>query len=137
MFSVLTVADTKMLKHFKSPWRIRWVCTLLLIARSGDCGEPQLLPEKALHEGWISVFDCETLFGWQPTGDAKWEVVDVEVRTDGSKPGFLMTTTEWANYVLTVEFKAPASTNSGVFLRTSLKPKSPAEDCYELNIAPP
>ena len=70
--------------------------------------EPKLLPQKLLDEGWISLFDGETLFGWQPTGDAKWEVVDGEIRTSGEKPGFLMTTTEWANYELHVEFKAPA-----------------------------
>jgi hypothetical protein len=47
-----------------------------------------------------------------------------------------MTTTRWANYELHVEFKAPARTNSGVFLRTPLKPTNPAKDCFELNIAP-
>jgi hypothetical protein len=99
--------------------------------------EPKLLDQKLLDEGWISLFDGETMYGWQPTGDAKWEVVDGEIRTDGSKPGFLMTTTEWADYELHVEFKAPWKTNSGVFLRTPLKPTDPAKDCYEVNIAPP
>ena len=99
--------------------------------------EPKLLPQELLDEGWIQLFDGETLFGWQPTGEAKWEVVDGEIRTSGEKPGFLMTTTEWADYELHVEFKAPATTNSGVFLRTPLEPTDPASDCYELNIAPP
>ena len=54
-----------------------------------------------------------------------------------TKPGFLMTTTEWADYELHVEFQAPPQTNSGIFLRTPLKPTNPASDCYELNIAPP
>lgn len=111
-------------------------CLLLLASRPAICAEPKLLPQKALEDGWISLFDGETLFGWQPTGDAKWEVVDGEIRTDGSKPGFLMTTTEWANYELHVEFKAPYDANSGVFLRTPQKPTDPAKDCYELNIAP-
>ncbi len=98
--------------------------------------EPKLLPQKLLEQGWISLFDGETLFGWQPVGDATWNVVDGEIRTDGSKPGFLMTTTEWADFVLILEFKAPASTNSGIFLRTGLHPTDPAKDCYEVNIAP-
>jgi hypothetical protein len=46
-----------------------------------------------------------------------------------------MTTTQWADYELLVEFRAPAATNSGVFLRSSAEPKDPASDCYELNIA--
>ena len=84
---------------------IIWLTCLTVGA--ADCAEPKLLPQKLLDEGWISLFDGETLYGWQPTGEAKWEVVDGEIRTDGEKPGFLMTTTEWADYELHVEFKAP------------------------------
>jgi hypothetical protein len=47
-----------------------------------------------------------------------------------------MTTTEWGEYLLHVEFKAVARTNSGVFLQSPLKPIDPARNCYELNIAP-
>jgi 3-keto-disaccharide hydrolase len=111
--------------------------SVLLVASCWAVGaEPKLLPQKLLDEGWISLFDGETLFGWQPTGDAKWEVADGEVRTKGEKSGFLMTTTEWADYELHAEFKAGGKTNSGVFLRTPLKPTDPKTDCYELNIAP-
>jgi hypothetical protein len=99
-------------------------------------GEPKLLPAELLEKGWIRLFDGETLFGWKPQGEAKWEVKDGEIRTDGAKPGFLMSTTEWADYELELEFRAPAATNSGVFLRTASAPKDPAKDCYELNIAP-
>ena len=48
-----------------------------------------------------------------------------------------MTEGEYADYELHVEFKAPATTNSGIFLRTPLAPTDPATDCIELNIAPP
>jgi hypothetical protein len=109
---------------------------VLLVAHAATCGEPKLLPRELLDDGWISLFDGETLFGWQPVGEAKWDVVDGEVRTIGEKPGFLMTTTEWAEFLLDIEFKAAAKTNSGVFLRTSLNPQNPATDCYEVNIAP-
>jgi hypothetical protein len=90
-----------------------------------------------LQDGWISLFDGQTLFGWQPTNDADWHVVDGEIRvTKGSAPGWLMTTSEFADYELHVEFKAPSATNSGVFLRTPLEPTDPTTDCYEVNIAP-
>ena len=87
----------------------------------------------------LGGFRClmgETLYGWQPVGDAKWAVVDGEIRTSGEKPGWLMTTMRWADYELHVEFKADPKTNSGVFLRSALKPTDPAKDCYEVNIAP-
>ena len=51
-----------------------------------DCAEPQLLPQELLDQGWISLFDGQTLFGWEPVGDAKWEVVDGEIRTEHNDP---------------------------------------------------
>jgi hypothetical protein len=49
--------------------------------------------------------------------------------------GLLHTTTQFADYVLKVDFLAAPHTNSGIFLRTSSRPSDPAHDCYELNIA--
>lgn len=103
---------------------------------TSTAAEPKLLEQKLLDDGWISLFDGETLFGWKPSGGAKWEVVDGEIRTAAEKNGFLMTTTEWADFALHVEFKAPATTNSGIFLRSALEPSDPTNDCIELNIAP-
>jgi 3-keto-disaccharide hydrolase len=117
----------------------RVLTVLVVIAVSTHAvraAEPKLLSRELLDAGWVQLFDGETLFGWKVVGGAEWEAKDRVVRTDGAKPGFLMTTTEWANYELSVEFQAPATTNSGIFLRTPLQPKDPARDCYELNIAP-
>lgn len=120
--------------------RIHRSLTLLLVSFSlvqpSHAAEPKLLEQKLLDDGWISLFDGETLFGWQPAGEAKWEVVDGEIRTAAEKTGFLMTTTEWADFALHAEFKAPATTNSAVFLRSVLEPGDPTDDCVELNIAP-
>lgn len=116
------------------------VLTLLFVGlwffQPSRAAEPKLLDQKLLDDGWVSLFDGETMFGWKPVGEAKWEVVDGEIRTAAEKTGFLMTTTEWADFELHAEFKAPATTNSGIFLRTSLKPVDPTNDCYEVNIAP-
>ncbi len=111
-----------------------WACLIAL--QYAISAEPKLLPREQLEEGWISLFDGKTLFGWQSVGDAKWEVAGGEIRTSGEKPGWLMTTTEWADYELHAEFKADPKSNSGIFLRTPMKPTDPAKDCYELNIAP-
>lgn len=94
-----------------------------------------ITPEQAA-EGWIALFDGQSLFGWQATSDANWRVEDGEIRVDAGKEGWLMTTSEFADYELHVEFKAPPTTNSGIFLRTPLEPKDPTKDCYEVNIAP-
>ncbi len=106
------------------------------IAAPSSAAEPQLLSRDLIDDGWIELFDGETLFGWQTVGDAEWNVEDGTVSAAGDKPGWLMTTSEWGDFDLHVEFKAPAATNSGVFLRSALEPKDPTKDCYELNIAP-
>jgi hypothetical protein len=112
------------------------IVVVLTASFSAFGAEPELLSQQLLDDGWISLFDGETSYGWQTTGDAKWDIADGEIRTGGEKSGFLMTTTEWGEYLLHVEFKAAARTNSGVFLQSPLKPIDPARNCYELNIAP-
>ncbi len=111
------------------------LCFLLFITSLAAAQTEVVTPEQAA-EGWIALFDGETLFGWKSTSDANWHVEDGEIRVDSGKEGWLMTTSEFADYELHVEFKAPPTTNSGVFLRTSLDPKDPTKDCYEVNIAP-
>jgi hypothetical protein len=106
-----------------------------LTAAAEEGAPNQLTPEQVV-EGWISLFDGETLFGWTPTSKANWKVEDGAITVSEGEQGFLMTNSEFADYELYFEYKAPKSTNSGVFLRTALNPTDPAKDCYELNIAP-
>ncbi len=96
----------------------------------------QRLPIEAAREGWIRLFDGQTLFGWENAGDANWHVVDGTITVDSGDPGLLCTSVGWSDYELTLEFRADPDTNSGVFLRTPLRPSDPASDCYEVNIAP-
>jgi hypothetical protein len=98
--------------------------------------EHDQLTTDQIRDGWISLFDGQTLFGWQQVNDVDWHVVDGEIRATQGEVGYLMTTSEFADYALYLEFKAKPDTNSGIFLRTPLQPKDPAQDCYELNIAP-
>jgi len=94
------------------------------------------LPEAEVAEGWIRLFDGSTLFGWQIAGEANWRVEEGQIVVDQGEPCLLCTSVPWQNFELMLEFKADTDTNSGVFLRTPLNPENPAEDCYEVNIAP-
>lgn len=95
------------------------------------------LSEEELNEGWISLFDEQTLFGWEPGSNANWKVENGIISVDDGEPGLLCTTSEFADYVLKVDFRFAPGTNSGIFLHTPVKPTDPASDCYELNIAEP
>ncbi|WP_442485226.1 3-keto-disaccharide hydrolase [Aeoliella sp. SH292] len=95
------------------------------------------LDDDLLAGDWIQL-DNRSLFGWKATAGSKWTAKDEGGIVAGSEqPGWLMTTPEWEDFELIVDYKSAEGANSGVFIRTELEPKNPATDCYEINIAPP
>lgn len=90
-----------------------------------------------LAAGWISLFDGESLYGWEAASEADWKVVDGAITVSAGTPGLLVTTSDFGDYEFKCDFKAPEKTNSGIFLRTPLGPRDAKTDCYELNIAAP
>ncbi len=104
-------------------------------ASAADLLAARLSPEE-LADGWVRLFDGHTLFGWEIESQANWAVNDQAITVDSGENGLLCTSVAWADYELRLEFKSAADTNSGIFLRTPLKPLDPAIDCYEVNIAP-
>lgn len=95
------------------------------------------LDETALKEGWINLFDGQSLFGWSIVGKANWRVEEGIIKVDRGEKSFLCTNLKLADCELSVDFKADAKTNSGVFLRAQPSPEDVTMDCIELNIAPP
>src|SRR3972149_437234 len=106
------------------------------LAGSGLMAEaPNTLTPEELADGWILLFDGETLFGWKAATEANWEAAGGVISVSQGEPGLLVTTSQFGNYVLKVDFRSAPGTNSGVFLRTSPKPSDVTRKCYELNIA--
>ncbi len=94
------------------------------------------LSKEELDFGWIRLFDGQSMMGWKPSSNANWKVDNGTLSVDSGEKGFLFTTSRFGDFELKLEFLADEKTNSGVFMRCPLEPKSPAKDCYELNIAP-
>ncbi len=127
------------------------VCLVVAAMLSGGCNPPQAeksrpdsqgtpvaqnqLTAEEVADGWIQLFDGETLFGWTQTSDANWEVRDGSITVSEGEPGFLQTNSQFGDFELIADFKSEAGTNSGIFLHAPTSPGNPAEDCYELNIA--
>ncbi|MEO2008693.1 MAG: DUF1080 domain-containing protein [Pirellulaceae bacterium] len=103
---------------------------------SGQLPKFDVLSKDELAEGWIRLFDGETLFGWEASTNANWHIENGTITADQGERGLLCTTVDFADYVLRVDFKAHPQSNSGIFLRTPLKSSDPKTNCYELNIAP-
>ena len=96
---------------------------------------PKTLSQQELAEGWISLFDGESLYGWRAETDANWKVENGTITVDQGKAGLLRTSTQFDDFVLRVDFRSEKGTNSGIFIRTNPQPKDPGSDCYEINIA--
>jgi hypothetical protein len=97
--------------------------------------QPVMLSDAELADGWISLFDGQTLFGWTANSQADWRVEDGVIVVSSGEKGLLSTTTQFGSYVLCVDFRSEPGTNSGIFLHTPPQPLDPSADCYELNIA--
>lgn len=123
------------------PWFIiaATICTgcALGLGKEADASEHNHLTAQELAEGWILLFDGETLFGWTPAHRADWRVENGAITaSQAEEPGLLHTTSQFADFELKVDFRIELGGNSGVFLRTSPNPKPQGGRCYEVNIAP-
>lgn len=86
--------------------------------------------------GWLSLFDGQSLFGWESSSpDINWSVQDGAIVADSGPIGFLLTTIPYADYELICEYRMPAGGNSGLFLRCDSPPGNISTQCYEVNIA--
>ena len=103
----------------------------------GFLGEQGVLTKAEVMDGWIALFDGESLYGWRPQEAASFRVKDGAIVVDSGVQALLCTTTQFSDYILKLDFRSAATTNSGIFLRTSPKPENVTEACFELNIAPP
>ncbi len=78
------------------------------------------LPEPDA-EGWISLFDGETLDGWQnarrPGEPHFWRVEDGVMANDADNGRDLATTANFQDFELRIDYKTVPEGNSGVYLR--------------------
>lgn len=108
----------------------------------GDASAPEArlqfvapnLTEEELRDGWVSLFDGVSLFGWDVPEDSDWHVED-GCLVAAQEPASLLTTPfQFDDFELRCDFHLESGGNSGVFLRTAESPQSPATDTWELNI---
>ncbi len=95
------------------------------------------LTSEQLEQGWVRLFDGQSLYGWFVVGNADWQIAPEGVlKVTRGESSFLCTSFQVPNYELQVDFRSDAETNSGVFMRCGPQPQDVGLDCFELNIAP-
>jgi Domain of Unknown Function (DUF1080) len=112
------------------------LCGLALFAgcATTDPKLNQLTPAEK-NAGWVMLFDGESLAGWTPRDQARWDVVDGAITyRAGSGPGFLCTSKNYDNFELKVDFWVDEVANSGVFLRCPQSGNIGSTNAYEVNI---
>jgi Domain of Unknown Function (DUF1080) len=127
---------------------VSWLVALVLVIAQAALAQnaskkvvdpPKVLSAAELAEGWIALFDGETLFGWKAHSKADWQVKNGAIFVSAGERGLLCTSVQFDNYILKADFRAAKDTNSGFFLRTApvVGMNDITTKCYELNIAPP
>jgi len=85
-----------------------------------------------------SLFNGYDLTGWTVYGTEKWYVDNGELICESgpdAQYGYLGTTHQFKDFVLTVEFKQEAEGNSGVFIRSSIEGTKISG--WQAEVAPP
>lgn len=94
-------------------------------------------PPEAGREGWVSLFDGESLDGWRgfrmDTAPETWRVED-GVLTGSGKGGNLATREPYADFELYLEWKIGPGGNSGIILRASEEMKQPWHNGPEMQV---
>ncbi len=95
---------------------------MLLAASFLNAQVNTLTPQEAA-EGWLLLFDGNSLFGWTAEGQAPWQVQNGVIVSEGPEAGTLRTNTVFSDYILRLEFRSPGPA-TGIFLRSGKEPKS-------------
>ncbi len=71
-------------------------------------------------EGWINLFDGETLFGLQILGDPEWEVRDGALTCRRGTGGWIATTGQWGDFELTMRVRVAPNNTTAIVVRSPL-----------------
>ncbi|MBI3694415.1 MAG: DUF1080 domain-containing protein [Acidobacteria bacterium] len=114
--------------------RIRWILAGIGLWATIAAAQPphNRLTREEIAEGWLLLWDGETMFGWEAHG-GEWRIANGVLIGDAAEGGWLGTTTAFADFILKAEFRTAADGNSGMFLR-STREGAPHQTGYELQI---
>ena len=101
------------------------IASLLFVQSASIVAAQEATAEESTgsDEGWVELFDGETLEGWvQRGGQAKYDVVDgviVGTSVKGTPNSFLCTDRNYGDFELEIEFKVDPKLNSGIQIRSN------------------
>jgi hypothetical protein len=96
---------------------------------AAESGKANALTEKEIADGWILLFDGETTFGWSSPNVSGWTVSEGMIAPQAGKPGLLVTTTAFADYELSLDYRLKPDSKVQVHVRCDPqgKPAAPSD----------
>src|SRR5260370_2909522 len=94
------------------------------------CAADNGLTEQEKKDGWVLLFDGKTLNGWMTSSQipSKRPVEDGSINPHKSGGYMMVHKKQWADFVLSLDFKISKECNSGVFVRTYSLTSRPGKD---------
>jgi len=85
--------------------------------------------------GWQTLIDGDRgMDNFTHDGDANWRAEGGAIVADKGKGGFLVSKQSYGDYELRIEFWPDHNTNSGIYMRCSVREKLTDKLCHEANI---
>jgi hypothetical protein len=109
------------------------VSTLTAGTPEGAARESNALTKAEAAEGWLLLFDGESLFGWKAVDADRWNVVDGAMTCEAPSPAGIQTTTEFADSILRFQYRRSPGGKGAVGFRVTATSNS-ASSGYEVRI---
>ncbi len=94
---------------------------LATLAGTAAAQGPALVTVDQAADGWISLYDGETLFGWNTIGDAQFRSEGGLLVGDKGSGGWIATTSQFADFELSLSIKIKPETKASIVLRGGLE----------------
>lgn len=107
--------------------------TLLVFSAAVGFAQENTLSAQEKAEGWILLFDGQSLNGWEQGGSSVWRVESGALVADKGPAANLRYQTPFSDFILKADYRQGADGNSGIFIRSALQGQ-PATTGYEVQI---
>jgi hypothetical protein len=106
--------------------------TALLAAACLSAAKDNTVSRQEASDGWILLFDGESLFGWTQVG-SRWRAAAGTLTFDGTDPAAIRTGVPFGDFILRFDFRTGRGKGAGLLIRFA-KDKSPRESGYEVSL---
>ena len=93
------------------------------------------LPACAADDGWVTMFNGESLEGWKANEGTNWKVEDGAIVANGPRSHLYYMGREFKDFVLEAEVKTTPGSNSGIFIGAAYVNEGwPTEQGHEIQV---